>query len=65
MGKITSYDSVEKYYKVKYDDEDEEEYTKTQVNKYLIPLKNVNVRKSAREKRQVGDLYGYPDHSDP
>jgi hypothetical protein len=53
VGKITSYDPLEKYYKVKYDDGDEEEYTKTQINKYLIPLENVNVRKSAREKKQV------------
>lgn len=53
VGKITSYDSVEKYYKVKYDDGDEEEYTKTQINKYIIPLNNVNVRKSGRDKRQV------------
>lgn len=60
VGKIISYDEAEKFYKVKYEDVDEEEYTKIQVNKFLIPLPNANVGRPQRERRQVivgGEIY--------
>jgi hypothetical protein len=53
VGKIISYDEGEKFYKVKYEDGDEEEYTKIQINKFLIPLPNGNVGRPQRERRQV------------
>jgi hypothetical protein len=53
VGKIISYDEEEKFYKVKYEDGDEEEYTKVQINKFLIPLLNANVGRPQRERRQV------------
>jgi hypothetical protein len=52
VGTIKSYDGTEKFYKVIYEDGDEEEYTKTQINKFLIPLGNTNLRPQ-RERRQV------------
>ena len=53
VGKIISYDEGEKFYKVKYEDGDEEEYTKIQINKFLIPLPNANVGRQQRDRRQV------------
>jgi hypothetical protein len=53
VGTIKSYDSTEKFYKVIYEDGDEEEYTKTQINKFLIPLGNTNNLRPQRERRQV------------
>ena len=53
VGKITSYDDEEKFYKVLYEDGDEEEYTKAQIIKYLIPLPNANVQRPQRERRHV------------
>jgi hypothetical protein len=53
VGKIISYDEGEKFYKVKYEDGDEEEYTKIQINKFLIPLPNANVGRPQRDRRQV------------
>jgi hypothetical protein len=35
-GKIVSYDSIRKFYKVEYEDNSIEEYTKLEINKYLI-----------------------------
>ena len=59
VGKIMSYDSVEKYYKVKYDDGDEAEYTKSQINKYLIPLPNEHVRRPVRQVVIGGQIYNF------
>jgi hypothetical protein len=53
VGTIKSYDSIEKFYKVIYEDGDEEEYTKTQINKFLIPVGNTNNLRPQRERRQV------------
>jgi hypothetical protein len=50
---LISYDEGEKFYKVKYEDGDEEEYTKIQINKFLIPLPNANIGRPQRERRQV------------
>jgi hypothetical protein len=35
-GKIVSYDAIRKFYRVEYEDESIEEYTKAEINKYLI-----------------------------
>jgi hypothetical protein len=53
VGTIKSYDSTEKFYKVIYEDGDEEEYTKTQINKFLTPVGNTNNLRPQRERRQV------------
>jgi hypothetical protein len=53
VGTIKSYDITEKFYKVIYEDGDEEEYTKTQINKFLIPVGNTNNLRPQRERRQV------------
>jgi hypothetical protein len=52
VGKIISYDEGEKFYKVKYEDGDEEEYTLSEIKKYLKRENMVNVRPQ-RDRRPV------------
>jgi hypothetical protein len=39
-GKIMSYDAIRKFYTVQYEDKSIEEYTRAQINKFIIPLLN-------------------------
>jgi hypothetical protein len=52
VGKITSYNRDKKLYNVKYADNYEQEYTLTEIKKYLIREDVANVR-SQRERRQI------------
>jgi hypothetical protein len=52
VRKIISYDEGEKFYKVKYEDGDEEEYTLAEIKKHLKRENVVNLRPQ-RERRQV------------
>jgi hypothetical protein len=43
-GEIMSYDSIRKFYRVEYEDKSIEEYTKSQIKKYLIPIVGVGIK---------------------
>ena len=53
IGKITSYDNAGKTYKVAYDDGYEQDYSRPEINKYLIQLPSEVVPRPQRERRQV------------
>jgi hypothetical protein len=53
IGKITSYDNAGKTYKVLYDDGYEQDYSRPEINKYLIQLPSEVVPRAQRERRQV------------
>ena len=53
VGEIKSYDDAEKTYTVVYDDGYEEEYTRPQINKYLIQLPSEVEPRPQRVRRQV------------
>ena len=50
-GKVMSFDDP--YYKIIYTDGDEEEMTRASVLKYLVDLKNNNVKVGLRKKKEV------------
>ena len=50
IGKVTAFDDP--YYKIVYEDGDEEEMTTGSVLKYLVDLKNDNVKEGLRKKRK-------------
>ena len=50
IGKVTAFDDP--YYKIIYEDGDEEEMTRGSVLKYLVDLKNDNVKEGLRKKRK-------------
>ena len=50
IGKVTAFDDP--YYKIAYEDGDEEEITRGSVLKYLVDLKNDNVKEGLRKKRK-------------
>ena len=51
IGKVMSFDDP--YYKIIYTDGDEEEMTRASVLKYLVDLKNNNVKVGLRKKKEV------------
>ena len=50
IGKVTSFDDP--YYKIIYEDGDEEEMTRGYVLKYLVDLKNDNMKEGLRKKKE-------------
>ena len=50
IGKVTAFDDP--YYKIIYEDGDEEEMTRGYVLKYLVDLKNDNVKEGLRKKKR-------------
>ena len=53
IGKIMSYDDAGKTYKVSYEDGYEQDYSRPEINKYLIQLPSEIVPREQRVRRQV------------